>query len=71
MDDRNIVQYWRDLLENIRKQKNIPIDINFAANFIAYLSLFIPMRGWTLIDRPVKEQQELIIEYILRAIGIQ
>lgn len=71
MDDRNIVQYWRQLLEAIQKQKNIVIDIDFAANIITYLSIFIPMRGWNLKDRPVKEQQEMLIEYILRAIGIQ
>ena len=71
MDDKNIVEYWRRLIELIKKQKNLEIDTNFAANLIAYLSVFIPMRGWNLKDRPVKEQQELLIESILGAIGLQ
>lgn len=71
MDDKNIVEYWRRLIELVKKQKGLEIDTNFAANLIAYLSVFIPMRGWNLKDRPVKEQQELLIEYTLRAIGIQ
>jgi AcrR family transcriptional regulator len=71
MDDKNIVEYWRRLIELIKKQKGLEIDTNFAANLIAYLAVFIPMRGWNLKDRPVKEQQELLVEYILRAIGIQ
>jgi AcrR family transcriptional regulator len=71
MDDRNIVQYWRQLLEAVKVQTGLAIDVDFAANIIEYLSVFIPMRGWNLKDRPVKESQELLIEYILRAIGIQ
>jgi AcrR family transcriptional regulator len=71
MDDKNIVEYWRRLIELIKKQKGLEIDTNFAANLIASLSVFIPMRGWNLKDRPVKEQQELLVEYILRALGIQ
>jgi AcrR family transcriptional regulator len=71
MDDKNIVEYWRRLLESVKKNEGLDIDTNFAANLIAYLSVFIPMRGWNLKDRPVKEQQELLIEHTLRAIGIQ
>jgi hypothetical protein len=71
MDDKYIVEYWRGLIELIKIQENLEIDTNFAANLIAYISVFIPMRGWNLKDRPLKEQQELLIEYTLRAIGIQ
>jgi AcrR family transcriptional regulator len=71
MDDKNIVEYWRRLIESVKKQKGLDIDTNFAANLITYLSVFIPMRGWNLKDRSLKEQQELLIEHTLRAIGIQ
>jgi AcrR family transcriptional regulator len=71
VDDKYIVEYWRGLIELIKIQENLEIDTNFAANLIAYISVFIPMRGWNLKDRPLKEQQELLIEYTLRAIGIQ
>jgi len=71
MDDKNIVEHWRRLIEDVKKQKKVEIDTNFAANLIAYLTVFIPMRGWNLKDRPVSEQQEMMIEYILRAIGLE
>lgn len=70
MDDKNIVEYWRRMLELVKQQKGLGIDTNFAANLIAYLSVFIPMRGWNLKDRPIKEQQELLIQHMLRAVGI-
>lgn len=70
MDDRNIVEYWRRLLELIKKQEELDIDVNFAANLITYLTVFIPMRGWNLKDRPVSQQQDLLIDYILRSIGL-
>jgi hypothetical protein len=28
------------------------------------------MRGWNLKDRSIKEQQELLIQHMLRAVGI-
>lgn len=71
MDDKNIVEYWRRLLEQVNIQRGPGIDTNYAANLIAYLSVFIPMRGWNLKDRPIKEQQDLLIKHIIRAVGIQ
>ena len=71
MDDKNIVEHWRRLIELIKQQKKIDIDTNFAANLIAYLTVFIPMRGWNLKDHSLREQQDLLIEHILRAIGVR
>ena len=70
MDDKNIVQYWRQLLEAVQNQTNIQMDISMTANIIAYLTVLIPMRGWNLKERSIKEQQELLVAYILRGIGI-
>ncbi len=70
MDDKNIVEYWRRLVERIKQHRNINLDTNFSANIIAYLTVFIPMRGWNLQDHPVQQQKEMLIEHILRAIGI-
>lgn len=70
MDDKNIVEYWRRLIELIKHQENLEIDTNFAANLITYLIVFIPMRGWNLKDHPVKEQQNLLIKHTLKAIGL-
>ncbi|GAB6143276.1 TetR/AcrR family transcriptional regulator [Desulfocicer niacini] len=70
MDDRNIVQYWRKLLDDIRRTKNISIDIDLSANLIAYLTVFIPMRGWNLKNRSLEEQKEIVIDFIMKGIGL-
>lgn len=70
MDDKNVVQFWRDRLTNIQKKKDLDLDINFTANIITYLNVFTPQRGWNLKDKPVQEQKKLLIQFILKAIGV-
>ena len=70
MDDRNIVQYWRRLLKMIKEEKGIDIDINFSANLITYLAVFIPLRGWNLKTYSMEEKQDIMVQFILATIGI-
>ena len=70
MDDKNIVQYWRDLLQAVKKQKEIFFDVDYTANLITYLATFIPMRGWNLGKYSADHQQEQLISSILSLIGI-
>ena len=70
MDDRNIVQYWRELLGAVKDQTGLPFDVNYTANLITYLATFIPMRGWNLKGYATEDQQELLIASILSIIGI-
>lgn len=68
MDDRNVVQFWRDRVSAVKQKLGLDLDVNFAANLIAYLNVFTPLRGWNLKARPIKEQHELVIQFILKAI---
>jgi AcrR family transcriptional regulator len=70
MDDKNVVQFWRDLLVAVKAKRGLDMDINAVANIIVYLNVFIALRGWNLKDRPMKEIQEMLIHFTLSAVGI-
>lgn len=70
MDDRNIVQYWRELLTAVKSQTGLPFNVDYTANLITYLATFIPMRGWNLKDFATEDQQEMLIAAILSMMGV-
>lgn len=70
VDDENVVGFFRQILEEVRKKKTIKGDINFSANLIAYLMVFLPLRGWNLKDKDKKEYFDALTDFILRGLGI-
>jgi AcrR family transcriptional regulator len=70
MDDKNVVQFWRDRLAAIQQKRGLDLDINSTANIISYLNVFIPLRGWNLKDRPIREHQAMVTQFVLRALGL-
>jgi AcrR family transcriptional regulator len=70
MDDKNVVGFYRQLLKEINQNILIKADINFAANLITYLLVFLPLRGWNLKDRPTNKNMASLREFILRGIGL-
>lgn len=70
MDDKNVVQFWRDRLVAIQQKRGLDLDINSTANIISYLNVFIPLRGWNLKDRPIREHQKMVTQFVLRALGL-
>ena len=70
MDDKNVVGSFRQLLKEINQKKSIKSDINFAANLIAYLMVFLPLRGWNLKDRSTNKNLAFLIDFILRGLGL-
>jgi AcrR family transcriptional regulator len=70
MDNKNVVEYWRKLLEQVNEKEKISGDINFLANTITFLMVFIPLRGWNLKYRPTKELVNSLTEFILKGVGL-
>ena len=70
MDDQNVVGYYRRLLNDVNKQKSVKGDINLCANLIAYLSVFLALRGWNLKDTSTKTNINSLINFVLRGIGL-
>lgn len=69
MDDKNVVQFWRERLIDIQQKYGLALDINSTANILVYLNVYIALRGWNLKDRPIREHQEMVTKFVLKAIG--
>ena len=70
MDDQNVVGYYRRLLKDINKHKSLKEDLNLCANLIAYLNVFLALRGWNLKKIPTKTTIKFLIDFVLRGIGL-
>ncbi len=70
MDDQNVVGYYRRLLREVNKQKALKGDIDLCANLIAYLNVFLALRGWNLKDTPTKTKIKFLNNFVLRGIGL-
>lgn len=71
IDDKNVVGFFRRLLDDVKKEKSIDCDVDFAANLIAYLSVFMALRGWNLKKSSTEEYIDLLIDFIMRGLTIK
>jgi AcrR family transcriptional regulator len=70
MDYKNVVGFWRSLLEEVKKTKSIKGDLDFLSSVISYLLVFLALRGWTLKDKPNIQHVDSLVEFVLRGLGI-
>lgn len=70
MDFKNVVGFWRSLLEETNKTKPIKGDLDFLSSVIAYLLAFLALRGWTLRDKPKRKQVDSLVDFVLRGLGV-
>ena len=52
-------------------KKSTKGNLDFLANLISYLMLFLPLRGWNLEDRPAPEHLTSLRNFILRGMGMR
>jgi AcrR family transcriptional regulator len=70
MDNKNVVGFYHRLLNEISHYTPLKGDLNFKANLIAYLGVFLALRGWNLKDKPVKRSIDSLIDSIFQIIGL-
>lgn len=70
MDYKNVIGFWRNLLKEVNKQKSVNGDLDFLGSLIAYLPVFLPLRGWTLRDKPMSKSVNSLVDFILRGLGV-
>jgi AcrR family transcriptional regulator len=70
MDDKNVVGFWRRLLRDLNGVKRIGGDIDFLANLLSYLMVFLPLRGWNLKEEPNGKHLDSITDFIMKGLGI-
>ena len=70
MDDKNVVEYFRGILNDALEQQGVEADVDLAANLVVYMLVFFPLRGWNMKSRPMKEVLEFITEFIFKGLGL-
>ena len=70
MDDRNVTGFYRKLLEEVSKEYPVATDLDLAARFITFVTVFIALRGWNLKKYPVEEIVNFMVSFILRGLGL-
>ena len=70
MDYKNVIGFWRSLLEEVNKKKSVKGDLDILASIIAFILVFQPLRGWTLREKPIKKTLDSLQDFILRGLGI-
>ena len=73
MDDENVVGFYRHLLSLIPGKRLSKRDSELAANLIAYICLFLALRGWNLdLTEPADTDAavEFLVDFIFRGLGL-
>lgn len=71
IDKENVVDFWRKLLEAAKGNRLNRTDLGIAASVIAYLNVFLPLRGWTVKEKPTKRTTAFLMEFISRGMGLK
>jgi len=71
MDDKNVVGFWRRLLRDVGTSKKIMSDVDFSANLLSYLMVFLPLRGWNLTGKVGDAHLNLMTAFILNGLGLR
>jgi AcrR family transcriptional regulator len=71
MDDKTVVGFWRRLLRDVNEAKGIQGDLDFFANLVSYLMVFLPLRGWNLKSKPDEKHLNTMTTFILEGLGIK
>lgn len=70
MDYQHVIGFWRNLLKEVKKKKSLNGDLDILASFVAFVLVFLPLRGWTLRDKPIKKTLNALHQFILKGLGI-
>ncbi|MGA2464508.1 MAG: TetR/AcrR family transcriptional regulator [Thermodesulfobacteriota bacterium] len=66
----NVIGFWHSLLKEVNQRKSVKGDLEFLASLIAFLLVFLPLRGWTLRGKPTGESADSLVDFILRGLGV-
>jgi AcrR family transcriptional regulator len=69
MDYQNVVGFWRKLLKEVDTVRPLQDNTDFLGSVIAYLLVFLALRGWTLEEKPNIKHVDSLVNFILRGVG--
>ena len=70
MDNRNVSGFFQKLLEDVNREYSMDCDIELAAKFITFITVFIGLRGWNLKQWSVDETVDFMVIFILKGLGL-
>jgi AcrR family transcriptional regulator len=70
MDDRYVVRFWRELLQNLLGDDVSDNYIDFAGNVIGYLMVFNALRGWNLKSMSQQQVRKHLKNFVLQGLGL-
>jgi AcrR family transcriptional regulator len=70
MDDKNVSGFFRKLLEEVSKEYTIKYDLDLAARYITFITVFIALRGWNLKQWSLNETVYFMVSFILNGLGL-
>lgn len=70
MEDKSVVGFWRRLLREVTQEKSFGVDLDFLANLISFLMVFLPLRGWNLKHLPIDQSIDALVKFILRGLRL-
>jgi AcrR family transcriptional regulator len=71
MDNQNVVGYWRKNIQKALEQQGVAKDVELAGNLVAYIIVFLSLRGWNLRNRSADESEEFIIDFVFEGLGLK
>jgi len=71
MDNKNVVQFWRELVIEALGDSAQSWTNDLAANLITYLMVFYPLRGWNFKEISTDEISSFLMGFIFRGLGIK
>ena len=70
MDDKNIVELWRELLRDVKKDAYTDNEYDLAANIISYLMVFLSLREWNVREQNLGNKFDFITSFILKGLEV-
>lgn len=70
MDERNVTGSLKKLLEEVSRDYPMEYDLDLAARFLTFITVFIALRGWNLKQWPLDESVQFMVTFILRGLGL-
>jgi len=70
MDEKNVSGFFRRLLEEVSKEYSISYDLDLAARYITFITVFNALRGWNLKPWTLKETVDFMVIFILNGLGL-
>lgn len=70
MDDKNVSGFYKKLLTEVSKEYPMECNLDLAARFLTFITVFIALRGWNIKQYPLDESVDFMVSFILKGLGL-